>query len=198
MGQNMAFEHAQAKVRTHHMSYDFDQFVSEVRATLRRGSGAAELEDVRQRLAKLLANGEFVERTCGAGAAGGLHRLHVDKELGFEVLAHVNEKARRSPPHDHGESWAIYGQAVGYTDMTEYRRGDDGRDPEQASLEQTRRYRLQPGEVGVFAGTAIHAIDYPDKSRFIRITGTNLDAIDRIAYDEQSGRIKRMGPQRAT
>jgi len=180
------------------MSYELDQFVSEARATLRRGSGAAELEDLRQRLAKLLANSEFVERTCGAEAAGGLHRLHVDTELGFEVLAHVNEKARRSPPHDHGKSWAIYGQAVGYTDMTEYRRVDDGRDPEQARLEQTRRYRLQPGEVGVFAGTAIHAIDYPDKSRFIRVTGTNLDAIDRIAYDEQSGRIKRMGPQQAT
>ena len=59
-------------------------------------------------------------------------------------------------------------------------------------------YRLEPGEVGVFAGSAIHAIDYPDKSRFIRVTGTNLDAIERVAYDEQSGRIKRMGAQRAT
>jgi len=180
------------------MSYEFDQFIADARATLRRGSGPAELEQVRQSLAKLLANGAFVERTCGPDARGGLHRLHVDDELGFEVLAHVNDKARKSPPHDHGESWAIYGQATGYTDMTEYRRADDGSDPEQAKLEQTRRYRLKPGEVGVFAGTAIHAIDYPDKSRFIRVTGTNLDAIERVAYDEQSGRIKRMGAQQAT
>ena len=180
------------------MSYEFEQFITEVRETLRRGSGAAELEDVRQRLAKLLSNSAFVERTCGAGAEGGLHRLHVDDELGFEVLAHVNEKARKSPPHDHGESWAIYGQAIGYTDMTEYRRVDDGKNSEQAKLEQTRRYRLNPGDVGVFAGSAIHAIDYPDKSRFIRVTGTNLDAIERVAYDEQSGRIKRMGAQQAT
>ena len=180
------------------MSYEFDQFITDVRKTLRRGSGPAELEGVRQELAKLLANGEFVERTCGAGAEGGLHRLHVDDELGFEVLAHINEKARKSPPHDHGASWAIYGQATGYTDMTEYRRVDDGSDPEQAKLELTRRYRLEPGEVGVFAGSAIHAIDYPDKSRFIRVTGTNLDAIERLAYDEQSGRIKRMGAQQAT
>jgi len=180
------------------MSYEFGQFITELRATLRRGSGAAELEDVRQRLAKLLSHSDFVEQTCGAGAEGGLHRLYVDDELGFEVLAHVNEKARKSPPHDHGESWAIYGQAIGYTDMTEYRRVDDGKNSEQAKLEQTRRYRLNPGEVGVFAGSAIHAIDYPDKSRFIRVTGTNLDAIDRVAYDEQSGRIKRMGAQQAT
>jgi predicted metal-dependent enzyme (double-stranded beta helix superfamily) len=180
------------------MSYEFEQFITDVRATLRRGAGGAELEGVRQRLAKLLANGAFVERTCGPGAAGGLHRLHVDDELGFEVLAHVNEKARRSPPHDHGDSWAIYGQAVGHTDMTEYRRVDDGRDDDRAKLEQTRRYRLNPGEVGIFAGSAIHAIDYPDKSRFIRVTGTNLDAIERVAYDEQTGQIKRMGAQQAT
>jgi predicted metal-dependent enzyme (double-stranded beta helix superfamily) len=180
------------------MSYDFDQFITDVRAALRRGSGAAELQEVRRGLAQLLANGGFVDRTCGSGAAGGLHRLHVDDELGFEVLAHVNEKARRSPPHDHGSSWAIYGQAVGYTDMTEYRRVDDGRDADRAKLEQTRRYRLNPGEVGIFAGSVIHAIDYPDKSRFIRVTGTNLDSIERVAYDEQTGQIKRMGAQQAT
>jgi predicted metal-dependent enzyme (double-stranded beta helix superfamily) len=180
------------------VNYEFDQFINDVRATLQRGSGPAELESVRQRLAQLLTNDAFVERTCGPAAEGGLHRLHVDDEFGFEVLAHVNEKARKSPPHDHGESWAIYGQAIGYTDMTEYRRVDDGSNPEQAKLEQTRRYRLNPGQVGVFAGSEIHAIDYPDKSRFIRVTGTNLDAIERVAYDEQTGKIKRMGAQQAT
>ncbi|MGH8746499.1 MAG: hypothetical protein ACREUK_08410 [Burkholderiales bacterium] len=127
-----------------------------------------------------------------------MNRLHVDNELGFEVLAHVNEKARKSPPHDHGASWAIYGQAIGYTDMTEYRRVDDGTSLEMAKLELTGRYRLNPGEVGVFAGSAIHAIDYPNGSRFIRVTGTNLDAIERLAFDEQTGCIKRMGAQQAT
>jgi predicted metal-dependent enzyme (double-stranded beta helix superfamily) len=186
------------KMERHGMGYDFEQFIADARATLRRGSGPAELEDVRRGLAKLLANAAFVERTCGPSAKGGLHRLHVDDKLGFEVLSHVNEKARKSPPHDHGESWAIYGQAIGHTDMTEYRRVDDHSDPDTAKLEVTRRYRLNPGEVGIFAGSAIHAIDYPDRSRFIRVTGTNLDAIDRVAYDEQTGRIKRMGPQQAT
>jgi predicted metal-dependent enzyme (double-stranded beta helix superfamily) len=180
------------------MSYDFDRFIADARATLRRGSGPAELEEIRRGLATLLGNAAFVERSCGSSAKGGLHRLHVDDKLGFEVLAHVNEKARKSPPHDHGDSWAIYGQAIGHTDMTEYRRVDDHSNPDVAKLEVTRRYRLSPGEVGIFAGSAIHAIDYPDKSRFIRVTGTNLDSIDRVAYDEQTGRIKRMGPQQAT
>lgn len=180
------------------MSESFDQFVKDVRATLKRGQGKAELDAVRKRLGALLSDREFVERTCGEGAQNGLQRLHVDPELGFEVLAHINEKARRSPPHDHGESWAVYGQAIGHTDMTEYRRTDDGSSKEEAKLEETRRYRLNPGEVGVFADGAIHSIDYPDKSRFIRVTGTNLDAIDRVAYDEQTGQIKKMYAQKAT
>jgi predicted metal-dependent enzyme (double-stranded beta helix superfamily) len=153
---------------------------------------------VRQSLARLLANAAFVERTCGPAAKPGLHLLHEDTQLGFQVLAHINEKPRVSPPHNHGESWAVYGQATGYTDMTEFRRVDEGADPTHAKLEVTRKYRLNPGEVGVYASRAIHSIDYPEKSRFIRITGTNLDRIYRDAFDPATGAIKRMGPQQAS
>jgi len=180
------------------MAYDFDEFKRELRTTIQGGNDKASLERVRQCLAKLLANQAFVEQTCGPTAEAGLHVIHEDPELGFQVLAHINEKARKSPPHDHGESWAVYGQAIGYTDMTEYQRLDDGSNPDVARIEVSRKYRLSPGEVGVYSHGAVHAIDYPDKSRFIRITGTNLDQIWRIAIDEETGRIRRMGPQVAS
>ncbi len=180
------------------MTYELDDLCKDVGGTLARGAGPAELEAVRQSLARLLANGEFVERTCGPAAKPGLHLLYEDQALGFQVLAHINEKPRASPPHTHGRSWAIYGQATGYTDMTEFKRIDDGSDPDRARLETTKQYRLNPGEVGVYADGAIHAIDYPAKSRFIRITGTNLDQIYREAFDPATGKIDRMGPQRAS
>jgi predicted metal-dependent enzyme (double-stranded beta helix superfamily) len=180
------------------MAYELEDLCRDCHETLARGAGPEALEAVRRSLARLLANAAFVERTCGPEAKPGLHLLHEDGELGFQVLAHINEKPRVSPPHNHGESWAIYGQATGYTDMTEFRRVDDGRDTAQAKLEMTRKYRLNPGEVGVYPSTAIHSIDYPEKSRFIRITGTNLDRIYRDAFDPATGAIKRMGPQRAT
>jgi predicted metal-dependent enzyme (double-stranded beta helix superfamily) len=180
------------------MSYEPEDFYRDCRQALARGAGPGELETVRQALARLLANGAFVERTCGADTKPGLHLLYEDGELGFQVLAHVNEKPRVSPPHNHGESWAVYGQATGYTDMTEFRRIDDGRDPGHAALEVTRKYRLNPGEAGVYAGTAIHSIDYPAKSRFMRVTGTNLDRIYRDAFDPATGAIKRMAPQQAS
>ena len=180
------------------MAYELEDLCRDCHEILARGSGAAELEAVRQSLARLVTNEAFVERTCGAAAQQGLHLLHEDPELGFQVLAHINEKPRVSPPHNHGESWAVYGQATGYTDMTEFRRVDDGADPAHAKLEMTRKYRLNPGEVGIYPSTAIHSIDYPAKSRFIRITGTNLDRIYRDAFDPTTGAIKRMGPQQAT
>lgn len=180
------------------MAYELEDFCKDARQTLTRGAGPAELEAVRQSLARLLANAAFVERTCGPEAKPGLHTLYEDGTLGFQVLAHINEKPRVSPPHNHGESWAVYGQATGYTDMTEYRRIDDGSDAAHAKLEVTRKYRLNPGEVGIYASNAIHSIDYPEKSRFVRVTGTNLDRIYRDAFDPATGAIRRMGPQQAS
>ena len=76
--------------------------------------------------------------------------LYEDPELGFQVLAHLNDKARVSPPHDHGASWAIYGQASKYTDMIEWKREDDGADPKHAKLEPAKKYRLEPGHAGIY------------------------------------------------
>ena len=178
------------------MPYDLDQFIADCRATLTRDPGPAGREDVRQRLERLLANQEFVEATCGESAPLGLKVLYEDKELGFQILAHVNDKARKSPPHDHGASWAIYGQALKHTDMIEWERigGDDN----HAELREVKRYRLNPGEAGIYQDGAIHSIDYPDRARFIRVTGTNLDQIHRVRFDLSTGEVHRMTPQQAT
>ena len=73
-------------------------------------------------LEKLLTNQAFVDEAVGPAAPIGTRKLYEDKDLGFVVLAHCNPKPHKSPPHDHGSSWAVYGQAVKYTDMSEYKR----------------------------------------------------------------------------
>jgi hypothetical protein len=97
------------------MSYDLDQFVSDCRAVLGRDSGPSGREEVRVRLERLLADQNFIRQYCGDAAPHGLKLLYEDKDLGFQILAHINDKARVSPPHDHGASWAIYGRATQYT-----------------------------------------------------------------------------------
>ena len=94
------------------MSYGLDQFVADCRAILRRDGGPKGREEVRLKLEQLLANRDFVETYCGEHVPRGLKVLYDDPDLGFQILAHINDKARVSPPHDHGASWAIYGQAL--------------------------------------------------------------------------------------
>ncbi len=178
------------------MAYELEQFIADCRAILMRDPGPLGREDVRQRLERLLANTDFVQATCGDSVPLGLKVLHEDKDLGFQVLAHVNDKARKSPPHDHGHSWAIYGQATGYTDMIEWERVDDG--GAKAELKETARYRLEPGHAGIYQDGKIHSIDYPDRARFIRVTGTNLDKINRVRFDLKTGEVHQMTPQQAT
>ena len=120
------------------MSYDLDQFVSDCRAILKRDPGPEGREEVRMRLERLLANQDFVEKYCGEHVPRGLKVLYEDPELGFQILAHINDKARVSPPHDHGASWAIYGQATHYTDMIEWEREDDAAQPGRPSSSRSR------------------------------------------------------------
>jgi hypothetical protein len=180
------------------MSYNLDQFIADCRAALASDPGPQGREQIRRQLERLLSEPDFIARHCGDSARKGLHVLYEDAALGFQILAHINEKARVSPPHDHGDSWAIYGQATQYTEMTEWERLDDRSDDGRAELKPVRKYRLTPGKAGIYQDGAIHSIDYPAGARFVRVTGTNLDRIPRIAFDLASGKVNRMAAQQAT
>ena len=166
------------------MPYDLDQFIADCRSALTRDPGPKGREEVRARLERLLANPDFVRAYCGDDAPTGVKILYEDPKLGFQVLAHINETPRVSPPHDHGASWAIYGQATQYTEMTEWDRLERGA---QAELKPVKKYRLNPGEAGIYQDGRIHSIDYPAKARFVRVTGTDLDRIPRFRFDIATG-----------
>ena len=178
------------------MAYDLDQFIADCRTSLSRDPGSGGREEVRRNLEILLQNQDFVQKYCGPDVPRGLKVLYEDPKLGFQVLAHINDKARKSPPHDHGASWAIYGQAAKYTDMIEWEK--TGGDDKHAELKEVKRYRLNPGNAGIYQDGKIHSIDYPDRARFIRVTGTNLDKIDRIKIDRKTGAVEKMYAQQAT
>jgi predicted metal-dependent enzyme (double-stranded beta helix superfamily) len=168
------------------MTYTLDEFCRDCRAALKADAGPGGREAVRHLLERLLTDEDFLAEHVTA-APPGRHTLYEDPELGFVVLAHINPKGGKSPPHDHGASWAVYGQVTEYTDMTEWRRTDGRTEPGPASLEVARRYRLEPGRAGIYDIRAIHAIDYPDGARFVRITGTDLEHVQRLKFDLAKG-----------
>ena len=94
------------------------------------------------------------------------------------------------------QSALAVGNAQHHEKMIEWERV--GGDDKHAELKETKRYRLNPGEAGIYQNGAIHSIDYPDRARFIRVTGTNLDKIERVRFDLKTGEVHQMTPQQAT
>jgi predicted metal-dependent enzyme (double-stranded beta helix superfamily) len=165
------------------MAYTLEEFCRDAHDALKRTPGPDGRERVRVLLEKLLTHKDFVEKVVGANAPRGATKLYEDKDLGFVVLGHVNKGAHKSPPHDHGSSWAVYGQAIKHTDMTVWKRLDTGDGAGPAELEPVKTYRLEPGQAGRYDVGDIHSIDYPEGSRFVRVTGRDLDYVQRLKYD---------------
>jgi predicted metal-dependent enzyme (double-stranded beta helix superfamily) len=171
------------------MAYELKDFCDDTRSVLKSDQTDAARETIRQNLGKLLSNQEFVAATCGPDAERGVHSLYHDKDTDFHVLAHIYENGTQSPPHDHGESWAIYGQAVKHTVMTTWERKDDGSVEGHAEVESSGEIRLEPGDVGVFHPGMIHSINFPDGARFVRVTGTDLKTIGQARYDLKNNTV---------
>ena len=123
------------------MGYSLVEFCHDVRAILRESDDRDGREQVRQKLEALLGDPDFCATYVGPGNDAGMEQIYQDPELHFCVLAYNMTEPRTSPPHDHGASWAVYGQAAGHTDMTVWStKGGAER------LEPVRSFRLEAGQ----------------------------------------------------
>ena len=152
------------------MAYTLERFCEDCRSHLDADPGPAGASG-RRDLERLLGEPGFVSAPLRPRRRARVHLLYEDPRLGFQVLAHVNARARKSPPHDHGASWAIYGQATGYTDMIRMGAHRFRRRPRKGAVRPEKTYRLEPGQAGIYADGKIHSIDYPDDARFVRSPG---------------------------
>ena len=116
--------------------------------------------------------------------------IWVDPDTGLRVMQHIYVDGKTSPPHDHGDSWAVYGQAVEWTDMTVWKRLDDGSRDGYAELEAADKYRLEPGMAGIFHPGEIHQIHFPDGARFIRVTGADLGSITTSRFNPETNSVE--------
>ena len=176
------------------MPYTLEQFCDDCRAAIKADAGDGSRENIRQNLEKLLKNEAFVAAHCGPDAEHGIHTLFHDPETDVHVLAHIYESGTKSPPHDHGPSWAVYGQALLHTDMIVWKRNDDGSVDGQAELEVGDTYRLNPGMAGTFNPGDIHSIEFPDGARFVRITGTDLNQVEQKMFNLEENSVKVSSP----
>jgi hypothetical protein len=101
------------------MKFSLDTFASDVRSILQRDPSRAGREKVRALVEEALKDESFVNAYVNDNTPDR-QVIYEDADLGFCVCAHVNRDAREANPHDHGSSWAIYGQAFGETEMSDW------------------------------------------------------------------------------
>ncbi len=169
------------------MAYELDQFCSDLSTDLQNLPLQEAIDKGAQNLARLLANDSFIASAFGEDMPPK-RLLYHDAATDFYVFAHLQKEGKSGAPHSHGASWAIYGNAYNFTDMTEYQRVN-GADEEAAVLKISDRYRLSKGMTRGYGPHLIHSTSHPQRAWVIRVTGTNLDVLPRFHFKKDRDQL---------
>jgi len=163
------------------MTETLEHLAQDIRSLLTTDHGPGGKEKVCQRLSKALVNPDFVAQHLPARAPGADPRevLYEDPNLGFCICGHVYDGPAKGKPHDHGSSWAIYGQAVGRTEMTEWTIVEKGDGDQPSLVVPAKTYVMEPGDARLYDVGVVHSPNRDEPVRLIRIEGANLDKVKR-------------------
>ena len=125
------------------MAYTLTQLAADIRETLETDPGPVAKEKVCGYVSKSLTDKAFVHAHLEDRAPGANPRmvLYEDPELGFCICGHVYSGPAHGSPHDHGSSWAVYGQATGVTEMTDWKIVEKGEGDEPTLVEPVKTDR---------------------------------------------------------
>jgi hypothetical protein len=161
------------------MAYTLEQLSADIRKTLKADSGMTGKQQVCKLVSKALLDQEFTARHLTAEQCRPRRVLYEDPELGFCVCGHVYENPAHGSPHDHGSSWAIYGVAVGDTEMTDWRIVKKGEGEAPTLVEAEKVYVMKPGDAHLYDVGAVHSPKRDGLTKLVRIEGANLDRVKR-------------------
>jgi predicted metal-dependent enzyme (double-stranded beta helix superfamily) len=164
------------------MGYTLEGFAAACHRILTEQPGRTGREQVCALLKDVLKDETFVSAHVVDG--GGERKiLYEDPQLGFCILAHVYTGPKESAPHDHGPTWAIYGQARGETVMSDWAVVEPAAGDKPARVRRARSYTLTPGDAHVYHEGDVHSPRREGPTRLIRIEGTNMDRVRRRPYE---------------
>lgn len=158
-----------------------EQLAADIRNILKSDPGMGGKQEICRRLSKTLLDREFVAAKLPPRAAGAHTRevLYEDPELGFCICGHVYDGPAKGSPHDHGSSWAIYGQAEGETEMTEWTIVEKGVGDAPSLVVPEKTYTMAPGDAYLYDIGTVHSPNREKPVKLIRIEGANLDRVQR-------------------
>ncbi len=170
------------------MTYSLEDFCSDAHDILTASRDQAALEAVAEKLKRLVVNPDFVSATFNDDMPPGKQELWHDPDTDMLVLAHVQKAGKSGKPHSHGQSWAVYANCRGVTNMTEWRRSNAEAD-DHAELEVAEQYGLGPGDSKAYGPDVIHSTAHPDGAWVIRVTGGDLDQLPRYRFDPKKDKM---------
>lgn len=122
--------------------------------------------------------------------------LYRDPDYGFIQMGHIHRQGHGNAPHDHGPCWVVYGSYRGVTEITTYRRTDDGKEAGKAKLEKKDLHRLTPGVVQPYLPGEIHSTNAIEGPGVVfRFLSYDLDKIERSRYNLDKGTVTRLTAQ---
>ncbi len=163
------------------MSLTLEEFAAECHRALETNPGPAGRKQVCALVEEACKDPAFVAAYFG-DKVGQRDILYEDPELGFCVCAHVYHDARESQPHDHGTSWAIYGQVAGETVMSDWSLIEPAGEGKMGTVKFARSYTLKPGMAHLYNEGDLHSPRRDAPTKLLRIEGKNLDKVRRFGY----------------
>lgn|SRR5919108_3270312 len=119
--------------------------------------------------------------------------LYRDPDHGFIQMGHIHKQGHNNLPHDHGPCWVVYGSYQGVTEITTYRRIDDGSQPGRAALEKKDTIRLSPGVVQPYLPGEIHSTNAVEGPGVVfRFLSFDLEKVERYRYNIEKGTVSRV------
>lgn len=165
------------------MAQTLDTFAAQCRDILKAENDPAGRTRVSKLLQEALKDEAFIASQFKGDNAPERNVLYEDPDLGFCILAHNYTGPKDSPPHDHGPSWAIYGQARGETSMSDWQVLEPASAEKAGKVRKVRDYKLTPGVAHVYNEGDLHSPSRSGPTRLIRIEGTNMEKVKRFKFD---------------
>jgi len=165
------------------MGYTLDKFAGECHDILTADPGPDGRQKVTELLRKVLVDDTFVAENFGEDNTEKRRIMYEDPDLGFCICSHVHAGAAESPPHAHGDHWAIYGQVEGLTEMFEWEFVEPSSSPDESNkVKATTSYEMNPGDAFLYNEGVMHSPTRRKTTKLVRIEGKNLDTIKRVYH----------------
>jgi hypothetical protein len=164
------------------MGYTLEQFSDACHRILAADPGPEGRKKICALVAEVCRDPQFIKKHLGDDVPER-KILYEDPQLDFCILAHVHHGARESKPHDHGPTWAIYGQAAGETVMSDWSLLEPASETKAGKVKLVQQYTLKPGMAYVYNEGDLHSPRRDGPTKLIRIEGRNVEKIRRLAYE---------------